>query len=101
MKRMTPSSGRRSPASCPMSVVLPAPLGPMIAWVSPETTSRSIRSLACRPPKRLLSARTSRTGLVTAGARQEAEQTALREQHDQDQGRPEDDLPVSGQCRQD
>src|SRR5947199_193190 len=54
---MAPASGRRSPASCPMSVVLPAPLEPMIACVSPRVTSRLLRSLASRPPKRLPRAR--------------------------------------------
>ena len=38
-KRIVPASGRRSPASWPMSVVLPAPFGPMIACVSPWRTS--------------------------------------------------------------
>src|SRR5213593_356049 len=97
--RMAPASGRRSPASCPMSVVLPAPLGPMIAWVSPRTTSRSTRSLASRPPKRLLRPRiaSSVSAIARGGAEQKAEQAALGEEHDQDEERPEDDLPVCGQ----
>jgi len=33
--RMHPESGVISPASCPISVVLPAPFGPMMTWSSP------------------------------------------------------------------
>src|SRR5262245_25492643 len=101
-KWIKPASDRRSPASWPMSVVLPAPLGPMIACVSPGATSRSMPSLASRPPKRLMRPRTASNASAIArlGTRDEAEQAALREQHDEDQDGPEHDLPVRGQRRE-
>ena len=37
-----------------MAVVLPAPFSPSRAWTSPARTSKSIRSLATRSPKRLV-----------------------------------------------
>src|SRR5260370_6436159 len=101
-KLIVPASTLRSPASCERSVVLPAPFGPMIAWVSPLTTSRSTRSVARSPPKLLLSPRTARNSSAIAGrlAGQEAEEPAFREEHDQDEEGPEDDLPVLGQSGQ-
>jgi len=38
---IVPASGRTSPASCAISVVFPAPFGPMIASVSPAARSKS------------------------------------------------------------
>ncbi len=43
-----------------ISVVLPEPLGPTRPKISPSRTSRSTPASACRPPKRLVTARTSR-----------------------------------------
>src|SRR2546428_12866753 len=101
-----PASGLRSPASWPISVVLPAPLGPMTACVSPSGTSRSTRSVARRPPKLLLSPRITISGSAIAQdlPRQEPEQTALGEEHHEDQERPQDDLRseerrVGKECR--
>src|SRR5439155_13871898 len=45
-KRTRPRSGSRLPASWLIRVVLPAPFGPMIAWVSPSRISRATSSLA-------------------------------------------------------
>jgi len=50
---MRPVSGRRFPASWLMSVVLPAPLGPMIACVSPSRTSSVTWSVAFSAPNAL------------------------------------------------
>src|SRR5262249_15110236 len=101
-KRIEPASDRRSPASWPMNVVLPAPFGPMIACRSPGATARAMPSLGSRPPKRLRRPRTASNASAIArlGARDEAEQAALREQHHEDQEGPEDDLPVGGQRRE-
>src|SRR5437899_112470 len=98
-KRVIPASGLRSPAIWPISVVLPAPLGPMTACVSPSGTSRSTRSVARRPPKLLLSPRITISGSAIAQdlSRQEPEQAALGEEHHEDQEQPQDDLPVLGQ----
>src|SRR5881628_3238869 len=91
-KRVVPASGRRSPASWPISVVLPAPFGPMIACVSPSSTSRSTRSVARRPPKLLLRPRTAISG--SAIARDQPEQAPLGEEDHDDEEGPQDDLPV-------
>src|ERR1700674_5361194 len=37
-----------------MSVVLPAPFSPMIAWILPRSTARFTRSLATIAPKRFV-----------------------------------------------
>src|SRR5919204_3664335 len=90
-KTMRPASGRRSPASWPMKVVLPAPFGPMMACVSPSRTSKSMPSLARSAPKLFVRARTSSIGLV-----EDAGEAAAEEDHRQDEERSEDDLPVLG-----
>src|SRR6185312_13333361 len=101
-KAIVPASGRRVPASWPISVVLPAPLGPMIASVSPSATSRSTPSVATRPPKRLRSPRTTSSGSAIAGAaRQQAIEAAARVEHDEDEQRSQHDLPVHRPRRQD
>src|SRR5689334_9520749 len=81
-----------------MSVVLPAPLGPMMASVSPCATSRSTPSVATRPPNRLRSPRTASSGSATGAgsAGQHARQAAPRVEHHEDEQRAEDDLPVHG-----
>ncbi len=52
-KRTRPASGRRCPDSCATRLVLPAPFGPIRAWISPGRTSRSTWSVATSAPKRL------------------------------------------------
>src|SRR5712671_983793 len=94
-KRIRPASGRRLPASWPISVVLPAPFGPMIACVSPSRTSRSMPSLARRAPKFLARPLTSSIGLV-----EDAGEAALEEDHGEHEQRAEDDLPVLGPALQ-
>src|SRR5690349_21633188 len=47
--RTTPSSGRYSPASTFMSVLLPAPFSPSSAWISPGRKSKSTWSFASTP----------------------------------------------------
>src|SRR2546423_5506519 len=93
--RMRPLSGRRSPASWLMKVVLPAPFGPMIACVSPSRTARSMRSLARSAPKLFVRARTSSMALEDAG------EATLEEDDRQHEERPEDRLPVFGPALQD
>ena len=46
-----PASGARIPPSIDSSVVLPAPLGPMIASSSPRATSKLTSRTARREPK--------------------------------------------------
>ncbi len=45
-----PASGASAPESCWISVVLPAPLGPISAWMPPACTVRSTPSVATKPP---------------------------------------------------
>ena len=52
-KRMEPLSCRTSPATCLMTVDLPAPFGPISAWISPGRKSSVTSSLATTAPKRL------------------------------------------------
>src|SRR5258707_7461995 len=57
-----PSSGSRCPVIRLKSVVLPAPLGPMIALIDPRGTVNDTPPTAMKPPKFLESPRTSSTG---------------------------------------
>src|SRR6185369_4024693 len=99
---IVPASGRSTPESWPISVVLPAPLGPMTASVSPSATSRSTPSVATRPPKRLRSPRTLSSGSAIAPpARQQAVESAPGVEDDEHQQRAQDDLPVHRPRRQD
>src|SRR5574342_226495 len=62
MTRAQPSVARVSPATMLMSVVLPAPLGPRSAKISPARTARSTPARATTSPYRFTSPRTSTTG---------------------------------------
>src|SRR5262249_58725996 len=59
--------GRSTPCRSRISVVLPAPLPPMMAWMVPGATARSIRSLATRSPKRRVTPRAPRRTAGRAG----------------------------------
>src|SRR5215470_11212159 len=93
-KWMRPPPGAISPASCPISVVLPAPLGPMMACNSPFGTASEMASQATTPPKRLVNPSISRRASLTARRLEHAVDPAAREQHDQEKHRTKDDLPV-------
>src|ERR671914_1209756 len=95
-KRILPESGRSMPASWPMKVVLPAPLGPITACVSPSRTSKSMPSLARSAPKVLVKPRTSSIGLV-----EDAGEAAPEENHREHEERPQNHLPVLGPALQD
>src|SRR3954469_11943259 len=86
---MRPLSGRKSPASWPMKVVLPAPFGPMTACVSPSRTSKSMPSVARRAPKVFTSWRASSIGLV-----ENPGESAAKEDDREYEQRSEDHLPV-------
>src|SRR6185436_16848004 len=95
-KRTLPASGRRLPASWLMKVVLPAPFGPMTAWVSPSATSKSMPSVARSAPKFLTSPRTSSIRFVENPC-----QAATEEDDREDEQRAEDHLPVLGPALED
>src|SRR2546425_5949842 len=59
---MLPASGLRIFVISRSSVVLPAPFGPISPTISSRRSSKLIRSTATRPPKRLVSRSTRRSG---------------------------------------
>ncbi|OIQ80812.1 hypothetical protein GALL_374340 [mine drainage metagenome] len=60
-KRTSPSVGRLTAEMQLNKVLLPAPLGPISARISPARTSKLMALLARRPPKRLVTCCTSST----------------------------------------
>src|SRR5882757_4624141 len=98
-KRTRPRSGRRSPASWLISVVLPAPFGPMMAWVSPSRISRLTPSHASSAPKLLVRPLTS-SRILFIPAEEQSREAAPQEKHRQHQERPEDQLPVLRPARE-
>src|SRR5712691_1367911 len=98
-KRTRPRSGRRLPASWLISVVLPAPFGPMMAWVSPSRTSRLTSSLASSAQKLFVRPRTSRRALFIL-AEEQSREAAPEEEHRQHQQRTQDQLPVLRPARE-
>src|SRR3954469_20363411 len=78
---MVPTSVWRLPEIWPMSVVFPAPLGPMRACTSPCATSRATLSVATTPPKRLLTLLSS----SIFSSRNETGNALWREEHDDEQ----------------
>src|SRR5574342_726210 len=103
--KMAPLVAGRSPESRLMRVDLPAPLGPMSAWNRPRWTSRETSLTAERPPKRLHSARDASAASdmerLPRGRLPEAVgdpgQAAGKEDHQQDDGGPEEELPALGE----
>src|SRR6185369_17868290 len=93
-KRTAPESGAISPVSCPISVLLPAPFGPMMACSSPGGMASEMLSEATTPPKRLVSSSIARSASATARALQETIDAAAREQHHKQEQWPEHDLPI-------
>src|SRR5215475_11796595 len=70
------------------SVVFPAPFGPMMPTISPAPTTNETSVSALRPPNRLLTERTSRSGAIAlcfplSGA--QADQAAREIDHDDHQ----------------
>src|SRR5579864_7449978 len=61
---MTPSLGCRKPLIKLKTVVLPAPLGPMMKRISPSFIASETLLTALRPPKRLVTFSISRMGVI-------------------------------------
>src|ERR1700710_2492520 len=95
-KRMVPELGSSCPVNWLISVVLPAPFGPMIACNSPFATSSERLSVATIPPNRRTRFSTRSKGSATAQPPQPSVDAAASEQHHQQQQRTYDDLPVLG-----
>src|SRR5688572_3777388 len=98
---MLPASGTISPANWPISVVLPAPFGPIMACSSPDGTARTMSSDAMTPPKRLVRPLISRRASGTAQPSDHAIDAASREQDDAQQHRTQNDLPIFRDAGQD
>src|ERR1700704_2854765 len=92
-KWMVPESGLRLPVSWLTKVVLPAPLGPIRAWISPGRTSIETESVAKRPPKRLIRRSVESSGSAMTSPEQGVD-AAFGVERDQHQHRTEHDLPV-------
>src|SRR6266404_2707570 len=97
---MVPEFGVSCPVNWLISVVLPAPLGPMIACNSPLTTSSERLSVATMPPKRRTSFSTRSRELATTEPPEQSHDAAAREDHDQEQQRAHDQRPIFGELRQ-
>src|SRR2546421_10141306 len=98
--RMLPAFGSSCPVSWLISVVLPAPFGPMIACNSPRATSSETLSVATMPPNRRTSFSTRSKGSATMQPPQQPVNAAASEQHDQKQQRTHDQRPVFRDLRQ-
>src|SRR5947209_14502855 len=94
-KRMRPACGESSPVICPISVVLPAPFGPMMACSSPSVTARFTSSDAVTPPKRLVSPSIASSGSGMTRPQHAVDAPACVE-NDKQKQRPDDDLRVLG-----
>src|SRR4051812_13400560 len=97
---MTPEFGSNCPVSWLISVVLPAPLGPMMACNSPLGTSSERLSVAAMPPNRRTRFSTRSRGSATGKPPQQSHDAAAPEQHDQQQQRTHDQRPVLRDLRQ-
>src|ERR1700755_2552007 len=89
-----PECGARCPVSWLISVVLPAPFGPMMACSSPWATSSETWSVAMMPPKRRTRSLTLSRGSATREPPEQAHDATAAEQHDQQQQRAHDKRPV-------
>src|SRR3954454_20899579 len=97
---MVPEFGMSCPVNWLISVVLPAPLGPIMACNSPLGTSSERLSVATMPPKRRTRFSTRSKGSATAHPPEQPHDAAARKQHDQKQHRAHDHRPVFRELRQ-
>src|SRR5580692_3347394 len=91
---MVPALGRNCPINWLISVVLPAPFGPMMACNSPRSTSSERLSVATMPPNRRTRFSTRSNGSATREPPDQPHDAAASEQHDQQQKRAHDERPV-------
>src|SRR3979409_1290884 len=97
---MVPECGSNCPVNWLLSVVLPAPFGPMIACNSPLETSSETLSVATMPPNRRARFSTRSRRSATAQPPQNPHDAAAPEQNDQQQQRAHDQRPVFRHLRQ-
>src|ERR1700752_5315191 len=89
---MLPSSGVISPLSKPISVVLPAPFGPMMACTSFGAIVSPMASAAVTPPKRRVNCAVCNNASATAPPFQQSADAAMHVDRDQQQDRSEDQI---------
>src|ERR1700710_274759 len=97
---MVPELGSNCPVSWLISVVLPAPFGPMMACNSPLMTSSERLSVARMPPNRRTRFSTRSKASATVRPPEQPHDAAAAEQHDQQQHRSQDHGPVFRDLRQ-
>src|SRR4051812_16315592 len=97
---MAPEFGSNCPVSWLISVVLPAPFGPMIACSSASATSSETWSVATMPPNRLTRFSTRSKGSATAEPPEQSDDPAAPEQHHQQQQRTHDEPRIFRHLRQ-
>src|SRR3546814_9332522 len=84
-KRMRPASGAICPHTCPIRVVLPAPFGPIRAWIAPSSTAIDRPSVTVSAPYDLRSPSRTRIGSAHAvPPPNQPDEAAARTPHDQD-----------------
>src|SRR6056297_789139 len=90
-----PASGARPPHICAIRVDLPAPLGPITAWISPGFSDSEISREACTAPKLLVMPWVARTGSVMRHlpSGQKPDDPTAGEQHHAQQKRAKVDVP--------
>src|SRR5215468_5024577 len=94
LKRTLPASGRRCPVIRLKSVVLPAPLGPMMALIEPRGTEKLTPPTARKPSKLLRSPNTSSTRSPPAESQQGAGDASREGEEQHHQNDAEDERPV-------
>src|SRR5262245_42705790 len=118
--RIRPSVGRKTPVRRLLSVVLPAPLGPISAWRAPRSIASDTPLVAIVPSKRFSSPTVSSTAAIgsprdewrlacasgahAAGSAQAGERLACHrcphaealvpDEHDDDQHQADPELPI-------
>src|SRR3954468_8253154 len=99
-RKISPLVGFNSPDSRLTSVVLPAPFGPITAWISPMASSSDTSFTATRPPKRLVNpavrSAISDMTMRRQNAIDERLHAARKRQYDCDDDQSLGELPVLG-----
>src|ERR1700720_2565022 len=101
-----PLDAMRSPDKRLMSVVFPAPFGPSTACNFPRSRAIATSFTAASPPNRCVSPRAERIVSLIVGpadqcpleAFRDARQPTGKKNHQQDNRRTEQELPVVGEC---
>src|SRR5687768_2070645 len=96
-RRTEPASARRWPVMRLKNVVLPAPLGPMMAAICPRVTPRLTPPTAWKPSNDLRMSRTSSTARpqqAVAGGVERAHDPTRKHEEEHDQDGAEDERPV-------